>query len=115
MSVPTYSIPSSGFIKQGDTLPSWNIEFSLPEYTGDFTTATIKMQVGNGCRNIIDISNGNGITVVDANNCTIDKIVTNDFPVGTFTGDFQVTEANGDRKTYFNVSYTVVKEYTEDA
>lgn len=113
MSIATYTMPTQGYIKQGDTIPSYSINFS-DDYTGDFTTAVLKMQVIHADKKLIDISSENGITIVDSNNCTIDKIATADFPIGTFKGDFQITEANGDRKTWFNVEVTVIEEFTEN-
>ena len=109
--IPLLKLPSCGYIKQGDTIPKKTITFT-DGYTGDFTTATIKMQVYEGNETIIDISNGSGITVLTSNSLEIDKVQNNDLPDGTFTGDFEVTEANGDKTTYFNVSYTIIKEYT---
>ena len=111
MSIKTIKFPVKGFIKQGDTVPAYRITFSN-DYTGDFTTATIKMQVYNGNTRIIDISNGNGMTVLSSNSLEIDEIQNNDFPHGTFIGDFEVTEADGERTTYFNVQYTIIKQYT---
>ena len=111
--IVTLKIPLCGFIKQGDTIPK--ISFALSNYSGDLTTATIKMQIYKGNTKIIDVSNGSGITVIDANNFEIDEVSAsnNNLPVGTFIGDLEITEASGDKKTYFNVEYTIIKEYTK--
>tara|TARA_R110002020_G_scaffold334555_4_gene549828 strand:+ start:4282 stop:4620 length:339 start_codon:yes stop_codon:yes gene_type:complete len=111
MSIPILKIPIEGFIKKGDTIPKIRISFS-DDYIGNFETSTIKMQVYNGNEKIIDVSNGNGITVIDSSTLDIDKIQSNDFPIGNFKGDFEVTESNGDKTTYFNIEYTVIKQYT---
>lgn len=113
MSIQIYNIPSKGYLKQGDTIPKKTILFG-GDYAGDLTTATIKMQIKNGATNIINISNGNGITVLSATTCEIDEVSANDnnLPVGCFKGDFEVTEANGVRTTYFNVVYTIIEQYT---
>jgi hypothetical protein len=36
----------------------------------------------------------------------------NTFPSGVLIGDLEITK-NGDRLTYFNVEYTVLKQYTK--
>lgn len=114
MSVPVLSIPIQGenvkpFIKQGDTIPK--ILINTPDFS--LTEATIKMQLyDKNDKKVFDISDGNGITIVDANNFEIDKVVSNDFPAEKLRGDLEITFSDGDIKTYFNVTYNIVKEFT---
>ena len=65
---------------------------------------------------IIDISNGNGITILGSKSFTIDEVSKEDsalLPVGSFLGDFEITDTNGKRFTYFRVRYTIEKQYTK--
>jgi hypothetical protein len=113
--IPTYKIPSKGYLKQGDTISKKTVTFG-GDYSGDLTTATIKMQVYSGSTKVIDISNGNGITVLGANSFEIDEVsgANNNLPVNCqLIGDLQVTEADGTVTTYFNVQYSPIKEYTK--
>jgi len=111
MCIPILKIPVKGFIKQGDTIPKVTVKFS-DGYNGNLTTAVVKMQIYNGNTKIIDVESGNGITVRDETSFDIDEIDNNTLPVGSFLGDLEVTESNGDRTTYFNVEYTIIKQYT---
>ena len=111
MSIPVLKIPAKGYIKQGDTIPKVTVKFS-DGYNGNLTTATIKMQIYHVNTKIIDVSNGDGITVIDSGEFEIDEMPKNNLPVGTILGDLEVTESNGDRTTYFNVAYTIIKQYT---
>jgi hypothetical protein len=112
--IPLLKIPTKGYIKQGDTISKKTLTFG-GDYAGDLTTATIKMQVYNGSTKIIDITNGSGITVLSSNVFEIDEVsaVNNNLPIGCFIGDLQITEDDGNVTTYFNVQYTIIKEYTK--
>lgn len=114
MSVPTLSIPIQGenvkpFIKQGDTIEKISIETPSLDLTG----ASIKMQLYDKNQNkVFDVENGSGITIIDATNFEIDKVVNNSFPSGKLRGDLQITFSDNDRKTFFNVTYNIAKEFT---
>ena len=112
--IPLLKIPTKGYIKQGDTISKKTLTFG-GDYAGDLTTATIKMQVYNGSTKIIDITNGSGITVLSSNVFEIDEVsaVNNNLPIGCFVGDLEITEDDGNVTTYFNVQYTIIKEYTK--
>lgn len=112
--IPLLKIPTAGYIKQGDTISKKTLTFG-GDYSGDLTTATIKMQVYNGSNKVIDITNGSGITVLSDTVFEIDEVsaVNNNLPIGCFIGDLQITEADGNVTTYFNVQYTIIKEYTK--
>ena len=113
MSIPVLKIPfDKEFIVQGDTISQTELE--ITEDGIDLTTSTIKMQVYDGNNRIIDVSNGNGITIVDSENLIIDEVAkeNNDLPVGTFLGDFEITDSSGVRNTYFRVQYEILKQYT---
>jgi hypothetical protein len=75
---------------------------------------SIKMQIYNRNQLVLNVSNGNGITIVSARVFEIDKIEkeNNNMPVGVSLGDLEITDGDGDRFTYFNVEYTITKQYT---
>lgn len=112
MSISTLKIPFTGeFIKEGDTILETVIDLTN---VSDLTTSDIRMQLKDGNTNVIDISNGNGITVNSATQLTIDEVpyANNDLSEGVYLGDIEITDASGTRKTYFNIEYTIIKEYT---
>ncbi len=109
--IPTLKIPICGFIKQGNTIKKITLNF-IDGYSGDLTTATIRMSIFDKNKKIIDISNGNGITVVDSTTLEVDQILENDFPYGVFLGDIKIIEDDGVSTTYFNIEYTIIKKYT---
>ena len=117
MSVETLKIPIQSstvmpFIKQGDTIGK--IKMTITEIGLNLLTSTVKMQIYNGSTKLIDVSNGNGITIVSANILEIDQVSKedNNLPVGKWTGDFEITDNLGVRKTYMNVEYTIIRQYT---
>ena len=112
LKIPIQSSTVKPYIKQGDTIGKITMTFT--ELGLDLTTSTIKMQVYDGSTKIIDISDGNGITVISSIILEIDELSAgnNNLPVGCFLGDLEITDATGDRKTYFNVEYTIIKQYT---
>lgn len=111
MSIDILKIPFQGeYIVQGDTIAKTLFTFTDEDI--DLTTATIKMQIYNGNTRIIDVSNGDGITVIDSENFEIDEVLENDLPVGKHLGDLEITDEDGKRFTYFRVQYEVLKQYT---
>lgn len=112
MAIEVLNIPVTGFIKEGDTIPELEFVFD----TGvDLTTSTIKMQIYDGNTKILDVTNGSGITVVNALQFNIDQIEAADNPFrhGEWLGDLEITDADGVRTTYHDVKYTVIKQYTK--
>ena len=113
----TLKIPlGNSYIVQGDTIPKITFQFD-PTDDIDLTLlgTIIKMQVYNNNIKFIDISNTtDGITVIDDKTFEIDSVdeSDNDFPVGTFMGDLEITN-NYTRFTYFRVAYTILKQYTK--
>jgi len=97
-------------IVQGDTIP----RFLFKDINLDLTGATIRMQLYQGSSKIFDVSSGAGITIIDATSFEIDEVpfAENDFPVGTLTGDIEITLANGQRTTVIKVEFTTLKHYT---
>lgn len=119
MAIQTLNIPISTpenptYIKEGDTIAKVTLTFADDDNI-DLTTSTIKMQVYDGQSKIIDITNGSGITVVSDKIFEIDEISAsnNNFIAGGFKGDLEITDTNGVRFTYFNVEYTILKQYTK--
>jgi hypothetical protein len=112
LKIPIQSDTVKPFIKQGDTIGK--IKMTITELGIDLRTSNIKMQVYNGSTRIIDVSDGDGITVISSTVLEIDEVSAsnNNLPVGCFMGDFEITDASGERKTYFNVEYTIIKQYT---
>ena len=103
-------------IIQGDTIPEIlfefdptdNIDLSLPN-------VSIKMQVYNSSNKILDVQNGNGITILTNKSFKINEISkeNNNFPTGSHLGDLEITDTNGKRFTYFRVQYNIEKQYTK--
>ena len=114
MAIQTLKIPiGNNFIKKGDTIKEINFSFDVTDNI-DLTGATIRMDLFYQEESILSISNGNGITIVDSKNFNIDEIpyTDNDLPIGNSIGDLEITDTNGVRLTYFNVTFTIIKEYT---
>ena len=97
-------------IVQGDTIP----KFLFTVTNLDLTGATIRMQLYQSFSKIFDVSAGEGITIIDSTSFEIDEVpfAENDFPVGTLTGDIEITLANGQRATVMKVEFTTLKHYT---
>ena len=104
-------------IVQGDTIPE--ILFQFDNTLGINLQAVgviIKMQVYNQSNKIIDISNGNGITILTTNSFKINEVtktISSLLPHGSFIGDLEITDSSGKRFTYFRVKYTIQKQYTK--
>ncbi len=121
MSIGVWKIPSKGFIKKGDTIPKKTIVFG-GDWNDDLTNNhIIRMQVYEGNDKIIDIDSTGvlgGITIKSSDTFEIDEVKENDLPVGTFKGDLQVEKYEDfafdpiEVKTYMNVQYTIIEEYT---
>ena len=98
-------------IVQGDTIP----RFLFKDITNlNLTGATIRMQLYQSFSKIFDVSSGAGITIINATSFEIDEVPfeENNFPVGTLTGDIEITLANGQRATVMKVEFTTLKHYT---
>ena len=109
LNIPISTTANPTYIKEGDTIPA--VSFTFDEGI-DLTTCTIKMQVYNKLTKLLDIDETSGITITDALNFSIDEITVNPFPAGEHIGDLQITDGSGVVKTYFNVKYTIIKQYT---
>lgn len=111
LDIPITTTANPTYIKEGDTISAISFTFDSGI---DLTTCTIKMQIYNKLTKLLDIDSTSGITIVDALNFTIDAIpaASNPFPAGVFTGDLEITDGSGVVKTYFNVRYTILKQYT---
>lgn len=119
--IPPTTPDCEPFIKQGDTIPV--IQFDLsPEFTDDLTMLHIvRMQLYNKSKKVLDLTSeaNAGITITGATTFEINKISENDLPVGTLKGDIQIEKyssfgfAPTDVNTYFNIEYTIVKQYTK--
>lgn len=121
MIIPVVNIPVKGCIVIGDTVDEITVTLG-----GDFsddlrTNHIIRMQVYQGNNAFIDIDStgGNGITITGAKTFTINEVVQNNFPEGSFKGDLQIEKYEEfafdpiSVKTYFRVKYNTAKEYTK--
>lgn len=112
--IQTIQIPYGGtYIKEGDTIGRILFTFA-PEDVITLEGATINMQLFNGTQKVFDVSIGSGISVLTDKSFQIDRVEKEDNPfyAGNFIGDLEITFAGGERKTYFNIVYTIIKEYT---
>ena len=112
LDIPISTTASPTYIKVGDTIPAISFTFDSGI---DLTTCTIKMQVYDKLTKLLDIDETSGITISDALNFSIDAIAAASNPFtkeGVFMGDLQITDGSGVVKTYFNVRYTIIKQYT---
>ena len=103
-------------IVQGDTIPSILFEFDpLDNINLSLPNVQIKMQIYLVNTKIIDISNGNGITILTNKSFRIDEVSKedNNLPTGKHLGDLEITDTNGKRFTYFRVQYNIEKQYTK--
>ena len=111
--IPIQTSTVKPYIKQGDTIPKWEIEFGVDDGV-DLIGTTIKMQIYWNKNKVIDVSNGKGITINSALKLTVDERSKSSsiLPVGTSKGDLEITDVAGRRVTYFDVHYTIIKHYT---
>ena len=106
---------SNTAIIQGDTIPEILFEFDPTDNINLLLpNVQIKMQIYLINNKIIDISNGNGITILTDKSFRIDEVSkeNNNFPIGKHLGDLEITDTNGKRFTYFRVQYNIEKQYT---
>ena len=113
LKIPITTTANQTYIKEGDTIPKITFTFGASDVI-DLTTSTIKMQVYNGSTRLIDVSSGSGITILSEKVFKIDEIsaTNNNMPSGKFLGDLEIQDSNGKRFTYFNIEYTIIKQYT---
>ena len=103
-------------IVQGDTIPEVLFEFDPTDNIDlSLLNVSIKMQIYNNAEKIINISNLNGITIINNKSFKINEVSkeNNNLPVGNFLGDLEITDTNGKRFTYFRVQYSIIKQYTK--
>mgnify|MGYP003591327696 FL=1 len=103
-------------IIQGDTIPEILFEFDPTDNINLLLpNVQIKMQIYLVNTKIIDISNGNGITILTDKSFRIDEVSKedNNLPTGKHLGDLEITDTNGKRFTYFRVQYNIEKQYTK--
>lgn len=106
--IPTYCFPSCGYISEGDTIFELPINFK-EGYDGDLTTASLEWVLFEGNTKILDLSEGNGLTVTSPTTFVVDEINPNPLPAKTFKGYFRITEADGKGRKIWNLKYTISK------
>ena len=112
VNIPLQTEEVCTFIKQGDTIEAYQID--IIETGLDLRTCVIRMQLYNNNNKVMDIVTGSGITALSAITMQIDTYpaAKNNLPEGISIGDLQVTTAAGLTTTYFNIAYTISKQYT---
>lgn len=102
MAIEKLSIPfGDTYIKQGDTIPKITFTFDATDNIDlSAVGVEIKMQTYKGYQKVMDF---------------IDEISKDDniYPYGVLKGDLEILDGNGKRFTYFDVEYTITKEYTK--
>lgn len=109
LDIPIQSESVKPVLVKGDTIDAVVIE---SETFPNLTTSTVDIEIYNYKNKLLDFTNGSGITIDSATQFTIDEISkeNNILPEGTSIGDVRITDANGKRKTYLRIRYTVLKE-----
>lgn len=102
------------YIVQGNTISKTIFRLSDNPLGLDFNNDLVEICIKNGNQKIIDISTGDGITVISATEFEIDEVpaTENNLPYGTFIGDFNVIK-DGDienKMTYMHIGYTITKK-----
>lgn len=111
MSIEVLKIPFDGeYLIEGDAISKTAL--TIVEDGLDLTTCTIKMQLYYYTKQVLDVANGAGITVIDAQNIEIDVIAANVLPEGVSVGDLQITTAANVTMTYMRLEFNVLKQYT---
>ena len=103
-------------IIQGDTIPEILFEFDPTDNINlSLPNVQIKMQIYLVNTKIIDISNGNGITILTNKSFKINEVPkeNNNLPIGKHLGDLEITDKKRKRFTYFRVQYNIEKQYTK--
>ncbi len=116
--IETLNIPiGKTEIIQGDTISEILFEFDISDNIDLLLpNVIIKVQIYNQNNIIIDLINGQGITILNSKSFKIDEISkeqSSTLPVGSFIGDLEITDTNGKRFTYFRIKYTIQKQYTK--
>ena len=104
-------IPFEGeWIVQGDTIGATELEFIDEDI--DLNTATARLKLWDGNTVVMDVTTGNGITVVDSYNLIIDQVEkeNNNLPPKKLIGNFSILDENGELYTYNRVEYTITKK-----
>lgn len=107
-------IPFRGeFIMEGDTILKTVFRATANEFP-DLTASSIKLQLYFNKSKVLDLSNGNGITIDSATQFTIDQLDADDnnLPAGVSRGDLEITDGNGVKKTYYIIEYEILKQST---
>lgn len=113
--IETIRIPFDGeFIMEGDTILPTVFTATSSEFP-DLTSSTVKLQLYYHGNKVLDLYNGNGITIDSATQFTLDQLEAdeNNLPSGVSRGDLEITDGNGVRKTYYIIEYKILKQSTK--
>ena len=90
------------------------ITLTITDLGIDLLTSDVYMQVKDGSRVLIDITNGSGITINSSTVLEIDQVeaVDNPFKEGCYTGDFLIKDNANKIDKFFNVKYHIEKTIT---
>ncbi len=114
MALPVLKLPLSDdvTIVQGDTIGKISFSFA-DEDVIDLTNSTIKLQLNLGGVYVYTAFTGSGITHTGVKSFEIDNIQqASPFPEGELTGDLQITDEDGNTKTYFKIKLPITKQET---
>jgi hypothetical protein len=80
----------------------------------DLLTSDVYMQVKDGSRVLIDVTNGSGITINSSTVLEIDQVeaADNPFKAGSYGGDFLIKDNVNKVDKFFNVKYNIEKTTT---
>lgn len=113
--IPLQSATVKPYIKQGDTIPAYTVASANWGFELTEAGVEINLQLYSGKQQVANYSVGSGITITSATILTVDEVLANTFPVGCLKGDLQISwleDAERNTFTFFNVEYTIIKEYT---
>jgi hypothetical protein len=97
-------------IYKGDTIPKYVFRATAGNIW-DFTDSNVEITFYLSLSNeeVYTAIKGDGITVVNANEFEIDKIVNNTFPIGVLDGYIRINDVNGDNKALTPIKFTISK------
>lgn len=112
LNIPIQTDTYKPVISERTTIPE--ITLTITGLGIDLLTSDIFMQVKDGSKVLIDITNGNGITVDSSTVMKIDQVSATDnpFKAGCFKGDLLIQDVVNKVDKLFNVKYNIEKTVT---
>lgn len=112
LNIPIQTEDYKPVISERTTIPK--ITLTITNLGIDLLTSNIFMQVKDGSKVLIDITNGNGITILSSTVMEIDEVSANEnpFKAGCFDGDLLIQDVVNKVDKLFNVKYNIEKTVT---